>query len=377
MLTAALHGEHRDEDGEGNLLNNATETGNSSGQTRSAVSAGVVTITNEARQQQLTGTNGQETVASRNRDTDTAQMAAQKQDVQAMKQTMEAERVIKNEAFKQITVIGDKVYRKETEEKKLVNITCQENRTACSQAVVTLDQIDAVNGKITTFNNGMLNDEQAALMNAYMQATGQKLQDGVIVVVNPMINDVVSEAAWVAWKKVEEVFGFGTSSVGDLNLALAAIALAQGAKLDTVSHSAGNFGVAEMLRRLDETGVKDAAIGTITMFGSPVNAQGTANVVNTITSGQGTVQQSTHKDDFVGTVAGGNPATGGIDAPFKDAHSAYTGDLPSVLNADGERNKMRNITDAAWGDGIISQPVKVLPAMKVDAVERIQNGENK
>jgi hypothetical protein len=68
------------------------------------------------------------------------------------------------------------------------------------------------------------------------------------VVVNPRINEVVCEAAWVAWKKVEDVFGFGTSSVGDLNLALQAIALAQGVKLDTVSHSAGNFGVAEMLR---------------------------------------------------------------------------------------------------------------------------------
>ena len=235
-----------------------------------------------------------------------------------MQQTVEAERVIKQEAVKQITVIGDKVYRKETEEKKLVNITCKENKTACSQAVVTLDQIDAVNGKIKAFNNGMLNDEQAALVNAYMQATGQQLQDGVIVVVNPRINDVVSEAAWAAWKKVEEVFGFGTSSVGDLNLALQTIALTQGAKLDTRSHSAGNFGVAEMLRRLDESGARDAAIGTVTMFGSPVNAQGTANTVNAvnaITSEQGTVQHSTHKDDFVGPVFGGNSATGGIDAP--------------------------------------------------------------
>ena len=53
---------------------------------------------------------------------------------------------------------------------------------------------------------------------------------------------------------------------------------------------------------------KMQAIGTVTMFGSPVNAQGTANTVNAvnaITSEQGTVQHSTHKDDFVGTVFGG------------------------------------------------------------------------
>jgi hypothetical protein len=205
----------------------------------------------------------------------------------------------------------------------------------------------------------MLNDEQAALMNAYMQATGQQLQDGVIVVVNPMINDVVSEAAWVAWKKVEEVFGFGfgTSSVGDLNLALAAIALAQGATLDTVSHSAGNFGVAEMLRRLDETGTKDAAIGTVTMFGSPVNVQGTANTVNTITSGQGTVQQSTHRDDAVGTFVGGNTPTGGPSTNLLEAHGVYTGYLPDpVVNPE-----LRDRTEHVWGPGQLSVPVLVLP----------------
>jgi hypothetical protein len=77
------------------------------------------------------------------------------------------------------------------------------------------------------------------------------------------------------------------------------------------SHSAGNFGVAEMNRRLEDTDRTDAAIGTQTMFGSPVNAQGQADRVHTITSGQGTVQQSTHVKDFVSTLFGNNPPTGG------------------------------------------------------------------
>lgn len=94
----------------------------------------------------------------------------------------------------------------------------------------------------------------------------------------------------------------------------------------------------------------------IQLNGSAGNAQNVQNNLNQITQGQGQgqVYQSTHKDDFVGTLVGGNSATGGIDVPFKDAHSAYTGDLPPVLNADGERNQIRNITDAAWGDGLIS-----------------------
>jgi hypothetical protein len=43
------------------------------------------------------------------------------------------------------------------------------------------------------------------------------------------------------------------------------------------SHSAGNFGVAEMNRRLEAADRSDAAIGTQTMFGSPVNAQSQAD----------------------------------------------------------------------------------------------------
>lgn len=47
------------------------------------------------------------------------------------------------------------------------------------------------------------------------------------------------------------------------------------------------------MRGVNESGVKNAAIGTVTMFGSPVNAQDTSNVVQSITSGQGIVQQAT------------------------------------------------------------------------------------
>jgi len=88
------------------------------------------------------------------------------------------------------------------------------------------------------------------------------------------------------------------------------------------------------------------AVGTVTMFGSPVNAQGTANTVNTITSGQGTVQQSTHRDDAVGTFIGGNTPTGGLPSSFGDAHSTYG---PNVQRDDKYR---------VWGteQGSVSVP---------------------
>jgi len=95
----------------GNALNNAGESGSSAGQTRSAVSEGAVNITDEVKQIALTGKDAQDTVASLNRDTAHAQTAAQKQDVEAMQRTVEAERAIKQEAVKQLTTLTDESYR--------------------------------------------------------------------------------------------------------------------------------------------------------------------------------------------------------------------------------------------------------------------------
>lgn len=175
---------------------------------------------------------------------------------------------------------------------------------------------------------------------------------------------------------MQEVFGFGSSSVGELNLALEAIAAAQGALYNTQAHSAGNFGVAEMNRRLEAAGRTDAAIGTQTMFGSPVNAQDQADRVHVITSGQGTVQQSTHVNDFVSTLFGNNPPTGGEEnTPALRSHSAYTGDLTtSGSNEEQIRTpgfstpqELRERTDAAWGAGQFSQPETVVPSNQVEA----------
>jgi len=245
------------------------------------------------------------------------------------------------------------------------------NKERCGVSeVVSLEQVRAVNNAINAFNNGMLNTEEQALMTAYMQASGMQLQDGILVIVNPRIDNIVAESTWVVYKKVQEVFGFGSSSVGELNLALESIAAAQGAQLNTIAHSAGNFGVAEMNRRLEDTDRTNAAIGAQTMFGSPVNAQSQADRVHAITGGQGTVQQSTHVKDFVGTLFGNNPSTGGNpQTGALSSHSSYTGDL-TTSESEGRQVELpsfitplqiRERTDAAWDGGQFSQPEAVTP----------------
>jgi filamentous hemagglutinin len=108
-----------------NLLDNASQnSSSSSGQTRSVVSAGTVTITDEVKQQ-TTGNTASQTIASLNRDTTNANTVAQRQDVQAMKQSVEAERAIKNEAVRQITTLTDEAYRVMFKEvPKFYKVTC-------------------------------------------------------------------------------------------------------------------------------------------------------------------------------------------------------------------------------------------------------------
>ena len=352
--------------GVANLVNQASDQTQQQGQTISAISSANIVIIDKAHHQALTSETSEQTAerlqANAQGTTHTGVSAA---DVQAMRRQVEADRAIKNEAVKQFNIIGDQVYRKETEDKTVHLMQCETaNKERCGVSeVVSLEQVRAVNNAITAFNNGMLNTEEQALMTAYMQASGVQMQDGILVIVNPRLDNVVAEGTWVVYKKLQEVFGFGSSSVGELNLALEAIAAAQGAKLDTISHSAGNFGTAEMNRSLEEAGRTDAAIGTQIMFGSPVNAQSQADRVNTVTGGQGTVQQSTHQKDFVGTVFGNNPPTGGNpQTGALPSHSAYTGDLTTSGSDEPQVQLPNFITpeelkqriDEAWGAGQFS-----------------------
>lgn len=355
----------------GNLMNNGKASESDRGATSSGISAGQITVgstTTDTSKVNLLDSLGK-TVSTNTANANDTVRSANLVGLETHAAKKQADSML---LFSTLSVIGDKVYRKETDAKKTLRLACEsDNKEKCSATEVKVDQVKAVDGKIIAFNNGMLNNEEQAVLSAYMQASGKQLQDGVVVIVNPALNDYVSEGAWVLWKKVEQVFGFGTSSVGELNLALESIAAEQGAKYDPIAHSAGNFGVAEMNRRIEEAGRTDSVIGTQTMFGSPVNAQGEASRINTITNGQGTVQQGCHENDFVCRSFGANPSTGGNpNAGALPAHSGYTGDRPTSTNTapqvEGVRNilspeEIRDRVDRNWRPGQYSVPVIVAP----------------
>jgi len=206
----------------GNALNNASESGSSSGQTRSAVSQGTVTITDEARQQQRTGQTAEQTVASLNRDTATAQTAAQKQDVQAMERTTQAEQAIKQEAIKIVTTFTDEAYRSRflVSPKPLkgvcpVGANCNADRSLLKYSPATEEEIATADPNSILAVNGIFNDEKRAVELAYQNIepdqAGNKPTTFYLMHIAPA-NSTISELLGVAYEKVVNSMDYGLAN---------------------------------------------------------------------------------------------------------------------------------------------------------------------
>ena len=98
-------------------------------------------------------------------------------------------------------------------------------------------------------------------------------------------------------------------------------------------------------------GQTNVPINTVQMNGSPVNAGAAQLALNAATGSIASVFQSTHKNDFVSTFFGSNPATGGLTSGFGDAHGSYG---PNITDAQSK---------GVWGLGIksLSLPARILP----------------
>ena len=161
--------------GLGNILKNNNMSSHSTGNTRSAISAGAITLTNETAQQTLTGQTAAQTIASLSRDTTTAHTAAQKQDVEAMKQDMATERLIEGEAFKQVTVTTDEAYKTMfTKKHTLYEVTKNPDGTLNTKEVNGTDPLKTgADGKVHLTTNGIFNSTDAATKYTGQHATDQ------------------------------------------------------------------------------------------------------------------------------------------------------------------------------------------------------------
>lgn len=111
-----------------------------------------------------------------------------------------------------------------------------------------------------------------------------------------------------------------------MNINICDIAREHGGTAVDVSHSRGTLTSSNATAAQANAEVTNAGIGSLTFNGGAANAERAADLVNHLTSGQGQVYQSTHQNDLIGTVIGGNASTGGNDLGFFgvwDAHSTY------------------------------------------------------
>lgn len=209
------------------------------------------------------------------------------------------------------------------------------------------------------FNNGIMNTEKEALVNAAQQSSPEAREQGVYVIINPHTGNPVAEVLTGAWDKLNEITkaALPVSNAAQANIDVRNQAGAQSGVVIEADHSRGTLTSSIATSEQVNQGVTNAAVGSVTFNGAAANAERAAQVLNQATSGQGTLQQATHKNDLVGTVVGGNPETGGQPIGLLEAHGGYTGYLPDpVVNPE-----LRDRTDNVWGPGQISVPVLVLP----------------
>ena len=342
----------------GNALGNASASGSASGQTKSAVSAATVTITDEAAQQARTGKTVEQTVASLNRDTAGAQTAVQKQDVQAMLRTVEAERVIKQAVVAQAVKFSDEAYRKlfiekhpmyEVMKDKSGNTVSDETtgkpvlREVSEQERTKLQP--GPDGKVHIAVNGIFNDKDAAgtYANQHSTTTGPQY-----VIYFPEANNSVSELMVAGYQKYIESNAMGlsnsTSQVREAMNQYGQIGL----QLD--GHSRGAMTIGNGLEsQANSASVKGSlSQTTVNFFGPAYNAQQADNLLNTLQdrSSLPAVQQpgailqfQNHAADPVGGLIGRNPGTGGTipegSSPIKEAFKAVTLQPATVHNCYG------------------------------------------
>ena len=275
------------------------------------------------------------------------------------------------ESIKLTNAIIDSVKQSDNGPKKIVlTRTCEGGQSDCRtvQEINLADHVilSSPDGTVYVFNHGINNTEKQALENARTQMGEEALKQGIYTVINPHTGSVVAEVVYAGLDKLREITGWtdllGISNASQANIDLRnkiaeynkQIGESSGVPLlivNGVDHSRGSLADSNSVQAQINAGQTDLPIGSVTFNGAAANADRMAERVNNATSGMGLVRQSTHKDDLVGGVIGGNAPTGGLSSGFADAHTTYG---PGVKDDNSDR---------VWGPGIKSQslPVGVQP----------------
>ncbi|MBB1073424.1 hemagglutinin repeat-containing protein [Rhodoferax sp. 4810] len=307
----------------GNGLNNSKESDASTGVTRSAIQGATVTITDDATQQALTGKTAAQTVASLNTDTANAQTAARKLDLQAMERTVQAERAIKEAVIAEAFKLSDEAYRKIFIKTSIVIAleTDPETGKPISRHLSETEKQNlkpAEDGKIHVSTNGIFNDEEAAAKYAIQH---NPVQGPQYLVYFLKANNIISELMVAAYQKYLENDTFGLSTTTEEIKHLSDQYGQTGLQLD--GHSRGSMTIGNALESQAKNDQSQGSLSqtTVSFFGPAYNAQKADGLLSFLQNRSAmddmqaqidsVLKLQNHAADPVGTIIGGNPATGG------------------------------------------------------------------
>jgi len=371
-----------------NALNNASESGSSSGQTRSAVSQGTVTITDQAGQQQRTGQTVEQTVANLNRDTANAQTAAQKQDVQEMERTVAAERAIKEAVYKEAVKFTDESYRTMFLKKAEVYELGRDKDGNITRRVLSesekMNLKTGADGKVHIVDNGIFNDADYAAGNG-MQHNATS-GDPVYLVHFPEADNGISEFLVAGYQKFLEgdMLGLGNATQETKNIMN--IYGQSGLVLD--GHSRGSLTIDNAMDSItNQANAMGSLSGTYVNFFGP--AQNVLNADNTLATLQNrsavtdiavknslVIHYIVHEADPVGTLLGLNYPTGGTipegSSMFTEQIRAATGQVNTSHNlyftnevnfkSNLDEDERQKLINNFWGgETPVLVPVRVYP----------------
>ncbi len=349
----------------GNLLNNGNAEAHDQSRTLSAISGGNIVIRDEVGQVMRSGQSAQATVANLLRDTSATHRSLEQVDVGEMTQEARREQADNMLAFNALATFTDEVNRRAfVDVAKIYKVERDENGNSIGSEVPT-DNWGSLekgpDGKVHISNNGIFNTLDDALSNALQNAGAYRGAQYLIYF--PQSNSVISELMIAGYMKFVENRSVGLTNATQQTVSL----MSQYGKDGMVvsGHSRGGMTTGNALEVVSSLNESENALSNtqVRLYGSAYNAQKAANILYSASGGEGEVIDQTHKDDFVGTILGGNEGTGGIS---RDGYSKIgewfniMSGGPSVHNCYGDKESC----GAFWIDGkAISKVIK--PAVEV------------
>ncbi len=349
----------------GNALNNGSAGQNDASTTTSAISAAQVTVgnkTTDTSKTEITDSNGKAVstnTSNTNRtlakaDVAGLQKSAQEQQAGNML-VLNAATALTDPAFRAAFLDQSKMYKK-------VEVKDDKGNTTIEWKEMTPEEKAAIPPGSRVANNGIFNGGPSDPKPAQDLAKQNSSGDAQYLIHFPEANNIISELLVAGYQKFLEGGTLGLTNATQQNVDLWN---QTGGNITLDGHSRGGMTVGNALTAVQEQGSKGSTTN-VNLFGSAYNAQDAANTVNQMTDGKGQVTSQVHKDDIVGTVLGGNAATGGTtpsgSSTLQEWIKILSGESTSHNNY-GDGKDEKGIKDYWGGVKPVAQPVKPTNAL--------------